>query len=55
MLSFRAGVDLERFLHSFCKKAQGKGNSWGLTKHSLICPWKIHRGLYMSFPTQREA
>lgn len=57
VLSFRADVDLDRILHSFCKKAQCKGNSWGLRKHNLICPWRTHRdgSLHVSFPTQREA
>lgn len=57
MLSFRADVDLDRILHSFCKKAQCKGNSWGLRKQNLICPWRTHRdgSLHVSFPTQREA
>lgn len=57
MLSFRADVDLERILHSFFKKAQCKGNSWGLRKSNLICPWRIHRdGIFtfvLSYPGER--
>lgn len=36
-------VDLERLLHPFCKKAQCKGDGWGVRKSSPISPWRIHR------------
>lgn len=54
VLSFRADVDLDRILHSFCKKAQCKGNTSGLRKRNLVCPWRTHRdGIFtcvLSYP-----